>query len=77
MKRRMILRRFRHMCALAALLVCMSARALAYDGAGAWRWMEQFAQALEAGSYTLAVFTRSGMGEAYGVKSATRKISVK
>ena len=36
-----------------------------------------FAQALEAGSYTLAVFTRSGMGEAYGVKSATRKISVK
>ena len=48
MKRRMILRRFRHMCALAALLVCMSARALAYDGAAAWRWMEQFAQALEA-----------------------------
>ena len=48
MKRRMILRQFRHRCALAALLVCMSARALAYDGAAAWRWMEQFAQALEA-----------------------------
>ena len=32
--------------------------------------------ALEPGSYTLVVYTRSGMGEAYGVKSATRKISV-
>ena len=32
--------------------------------------------AIEPGAYTLVVYTRSGMGEAYGVKSATRKISV-
>ena len=35
-----------------------------------------FGEAVEAGSYTLAVYTRSGMGEAYGVKSATRKITI-
>ena len=34
------------------------------------------AAAIEPGAYTLAVFTRSGMGEAYGVKSATRKITI-
>ena len=32
---------------------------------------------VEAGEYTLAVFTRSGMGEEYGVKKASRKIVVK
>lgn len=42
MKRRTMAR----VCALAALLVCVSARALAYDGAAAQSWMEQFAQAL-------------------------------
>ena len=47
MKRRMILRRFPHIGVLAALLVCMSAPALAYNGDEAQRWMEQFAQALE------------------------------
>ena len=31
---------------------------------------------VEAGEYTLAVFTRSGMGEEYGVKKATRKVTV-
>ena len=31
---------------------------------------------IEPGGYTLGVYTRSGMGEAYGVKSATRKITV-
>ena len=36
----------------------------------------QLATPIQAGAYTLAVFTRSGMGEAYGVKSATRKITV-
>ena len=36
----------------------------------------QLSAPIMAGSYTLAVFTRSGMGAAYGVKSATRKISV-
>ena len=33
--------------------------------------------ALPAGEYTLAVYTRSGMGEEYGVRKATRKITVK
>ena len=32
---------------------------------------------VEPGEYTLAVYTRSGMGEEYGVKSATRKVTVK
>ena len=32
---------------------------------------------VEPGEYTLAVFTRSGMGDAFGVKSATRKVTVK
>ena len=32
---------------------------------------------VEAGEYTIAVFTRSGMGEEYGVKKASRKIVVK
>ena len=36
----------------------------------------KFAQAVEKGAYTLAVFTRSGMGGEYGVKSATRKITI-
>ena len=36
----------------------------------------QLAAPIMAGTYTLAVFTRSGMGAAYGVKSATRKITV-
>ena len=31
---------------------------------------------VEPGEYTIAVFTRSGMGEEYGVKSATRKVTV-
>ena len=31
---------------------------------------------VEPGEYTLAVFTRSGMGEEYGVKKATRKVTV-
>ena len=31
---------------------------------------------VEPGEYTIAVFTRSGMGEEYGVKKATRKVSV-
>ena len=31
---------------------------------------------VEAGEYTLAEFTRSGMGEEYGVKKATRKVTV-
>lgn len=46
MKRRIMTRRLAWACALAALLVCMSARALAYDGRGAQDWMERFAQAL-------------------------------
>ena len=33
--------------------------------------------ALPAGEYTLAVYTRSGMGEEFGVKKATRKVTVK
>ena len=32
---------------------------------------------VDPGEYTLAVFTRSGMGEEYGVKKATRKVAVK
>jgi len=36
----------------------------------------QFATAPAAGEYTLVVYTRSGLGESYGVKSATRKIAV-
>lgn len=32
---------------------------------------------VEPGEYTLAVYTRSGMGDAFGVKSATRKVTVK
>ena len=32
---------------------------------------------VEPGEYAIAVFTRSGMGEEYGVKSATRKVTVK
>ncbi len=34
------------------------------------------AAALEAGVYTLKVYTRSGLGDAYGVHVATRKITV-
>ena len=34
------------------------------------------AAAVEPGEYTLAVYTRSGMGEEYGVKKATRKVAV-
>ena len=36
----------------------------------------KLAAALSAGEYTLAVYTRSGMGEAYGVKCAKRKVTV-
>ena len=32
---------------------------------------------IPAGEYTLTVYTRSGMGEEYGVKKATRKVTVK
>ena len=32
---------------------------------------------VEPGEYTLAVYTRSGMGDAFGVKSATRKVVVR
>ena len=32
---------------------------------------------INPGEYTLAVYTRSGMGEEYGVKKATRKVTVK
>ena len=32
---------------------------------------------IAAGEYTLTVYTRSGMGEEYGVKKATRKVTVK
>ena len=34
-------------------------------------------ETIPAGEYTLAVFTRSGMGEEYGVRKATRKVTVK
>ena len=33
--------------------------------------------AIDPGEYTLTVYTRSGMGEEYGVKKATRKVTVK
>ena len=36
----------------------------------------QLASPLEAGTYTLAVFTRSGLGGEYGVKVASRKVTV-
>ena len=34
------------------------------------------ASALPAGEYTLKVYTRSGLGEQYGVRTATRKVAV-
>ena len=37
----------------------------------------QLESAIPAGEYTLVVYTRSGMGEEYGVKKATRKVTVK
>ena len=36
----------------------------------------KFTEQVTEGPYTLAVFTRSGMGGEYGVKSATRKITI-
>ena len=36
----------------------------------------QLVSPLEAGTYTLAVFTRSGLGGEYGVRKATRKVKV-
>ena len=36
----------------------------------------QLASPLEAGTYTLAVFTRSGLVGEYGVRKATRKVKV-
>ena len=36
----------------------------------------RLAAALPAGEYTLKVYTRSGMGEAFGVKTATRRVAV-
>ena len=48
MKRRMITLRLARVCALTVLLMCITAPALAYDGAAAQQWMEQFAQALGA-----------------------------
>ena len=36
----------------------------------------KLASALPAGEYTLKVYTRSGMGEAFGVKTATRRVAV-
>jgi len=35
-----------------------------------------FASALEAGEYTLVVATRSGLGNEFGVKTATRKVRI-
>ena len=35
-----------------------------------------FGSSLEAGEYTLVVATRSGLGEEFGVKTATRKIRI-
>lgn len=35
-----------------------------------------FASALEAGEYTLVVATRSGLGDEFGVKTATRKVRI-
>lgn len=46
MKRRIMTQQLVRICALAVLFVCMSAQALAYDGAEAQQWMERFAQAL-------------------------------
>ena len=37
----------------------------------------KFDVALPAGEYTLCVYTRSGMGDEFGVKKATRKVTVK
>ena len=37
----------------------------------------KMAAALPAGDYTLCVYTRSGMGDEFGVKKATRKVVVK
>ena len=37
----------------------------------------KLAAALPAGEYTLVVYTRSGMGEEFGVKKTTRKVSVR
>jgi hypothetical protein len=36
----------------------------------------KLAAALEPGEYTLKVYTRSGMGEEFGVKCATRKVTI-
>ena len=36
----------------------------------------RLAAALPAGEYTLKVYTRSGMGEAFGVRTATRRVTV-
>ena len=36
----------------------------------------QLAAALEPGEYTLKVYTRSGLGDQYGVHVATRKVQV-
>ena len=36
----------------------------------------QLVSLLEAGTYTLAVFTRSGLGGEYGVRKATRNVKV-
>ena len=36
----------------------------------------QLVSLLEAGTYTLAVFTRSGLGGECGVRKATRKVKV-
>lgn len=47
MKRRIITLRLARVCALTVLLACITAPALAYDGAAAQQWMEQFAQALK------------------------------
>ena len=36
----------------------------------------RLAAALEPGEYTLKVYTRSGLGDQYGVHVATRKVQV-
>ena len=36
----------------------------------------RLAEALPEGEYTLKVYTRSGLGEGYGVHVATRKVAV-
>ena len=38
--------------------------------------MAKFASALLAGEYTLKVYTRSGLGDAFGVHVASRKVVV-